>query len=292
MSAELSKHRAGRLIQDREHPGQFNMAADLALAKYARIHTEPVLRLYSWTQPTLSLGFHQSIADEVLERCAQVGIAVVRRPTGGRAVLHHHELTYSLSLPLENGATNLARSEILKQIGELFLQVASKLGLNAELVRAGERRNHQIGENTQRSPFCYDSLSRYEVQLGGCKWIGSAQRFFPGVMLQHGSIPLRNSPFDIRSLVLTRDSLSTQEVKQSESFPELRQIGKEALQVLIPRVFSERWGITWREEGLSSAEIAAITAFPEEYPLATQHINDEKILLDKNHPTSAIAEAI
>ncbi len=145
----------------------------------------PVLRLYPWDRPTLTLGRHQEVdADGVdLAACAQLGVAVVRRPTGGRAVFHGPGLTYAIVAPLPHpGATVVtcyrwAIAPLIAALASLGLPVA-ELG----------RTRGATGEARLRAA-CYAAPSAGEVALAGRKWIGSAQRRLRRAFLQHGAIP-------------------------------------------------------------------------------------------------------
>ncbi len=145
----------------------------------------PVLRLYQWDRPTLTLGRHQEVdSDGVdLARCARLGVAVVRRPTGGRAVLHGPGLTYAIVAPLPHpGATVVACygwaiAPLIAALAALDLPVA-ELG-----------RTHGATNAARLRAACYAAPSAGEVALAGRKWIGSAQRRLRSAFLQHGAIP-------------------------------------------------------------------------------------------------------
>lgn len=236
------------------------MAADFFLAEKSRKKFEPILRLYGWARPTVSLGFHQKVSFLAEDRCREAGVPVVVRPTGGRAVLHDRELTYCFCLPLEHPLCAASRNELLKSIGTVFVVAASKIGLEAELVRAGSR-SEGVQSTKRKSPLCFDATSRWEVRLGGQKWIGSAQRFFPGVMLQHGSILLAESDVNLSSLFGTGDRhrLDDADLQKSQSFPNGFVISEIALRRAIVDAFAEQWSILWRQESLSPTEIKIIS---------------------------------
>ncbi len=145
---------------------------------------EPVLRFYSWNAPSLSIGSFQKVFALDLDGISARGIPLVRRPTGGRAVLHDSELTYSLTcgIPSVFFPSDLMGS--YKKIGACFLRGLNSLGLAAELVPVKK------GNNTNRfgGPLCFSSPSWHEVLAGGKKLIGSAQRRLKNSFLQQGSI--------------------------------------------------------------------------------------------------------
>ena len=163
-----------------------NMALDEALLLTHEAGTTlPTLRVYSWSAPTLSLGYAQSTAKEVnRDACQRLGIAVVRRPTGGRAVLHDHEVTYSVVMPTTVADGSSALTEQYRQIGLALATALRQAGLTVHL----ERPHRQ--SPAQRSPACFAALSRYELSATGRKLVGSAQKRRQRALLQHGSIPL------------------------------------------------------------------------------------------------------
>jgi lipoate-protein ligase A len=174
-------------MRDGDLPGAGNMARDLALLEgVVAGRSLPTLRLYGWRPPCLSLGRHQEVGDVAdLGFCRRHGIDVVRRPTGGRAVLHHIELTYaaitplvSISHHLQDAYTNLCRP---------LVHACHALGIDAELT-TGEVN---MGLPGPRSAVpCFKAPAAGEVVVGGRKLIGSAMRYHRGVILQHGAILL------------------------------------------------------------------------------------------------------
>jgi lipoate-protein ligase A len=179
------------------HPpadGAWNMAVDEALLRSCSEGASgPVLRLYGWAPPSLSLGAHQPVetaADR--EWLRERGYDLVRRPTGGRAVLHADEVTYAVAAPLTGGPAGPFEGqgiqEVYRRIAEGLHAGFLRLGIEAELVRGAARRDR---EAERRPDPCFTSPSRYELLWDGRKIAGSAQRRLPGAFLQHGSLPLR-----------------------------------------------------------------------------------------------------
>lgn len=142
------------------------MAADSFLLDSA---SQPTLRLYQWDGPWLSLGYAQKDLPGEIPR--------VRRPSGGRAVLHHHEITYAIALPTFEGTL----AEVYAQLTGLWLETLKSL-------RPGLSSAAQSQSGT-RDPSCYQLSQRGEIQLDGQKLVGSAQLRRGGRLLQHGSIP-------------------------------------------------------------------------------------------------------
>ncbi len=160
--------------------GADNMAIDAALMARARRVGDGVVRVYSWAEPTLSLGRNQ-YAREVYsaQRVRAHALRVVRRATGGRALLHHREITYSVTAPAQPHES-LARS--YSAINELLLATLRTLGVDAQLSPSGERLP------PPGSAPCFERPAPGEVMLDGRKLVGSAQCREHGAMLQHGSI--------------------------------------------------------------------------------------------------------
>ncbi len=179
--------RQWRLISDGAHSGAVNMATDEALLlSHADGESPPILRLYRWEPPSLTIGYFQSYRREVDEEgCRARGFDWVRRPTGGRAVLHQHELTYAVII-----GEHLLSGSVLqtyRALSEALVEGVRRLGLEAELApgRPPTRRDREAS-----SAACFDSATPHEVTVEGRKVIGSAQVRQRGVLLQHGSVPL------------------------------------------------------------------------------------------------------
>ena len=142
---------------------------------------KPIVRFYEWVQPTVSLGFHQSetILDaDVLER---ERIPWVRRPTGGAAVLHAHELTYAVVLPPMHPW--LQTKSVLEHIGRALARGLRNVGVGADMLERGRPL-----EKLPDRASCFVRASRWEICAHGKKIVGSAQRVLRGALLQHGSI--------------------------------------------------------------------------------------------------------
>ena len=167
-----------------------NMALDEAiLLTHEAGRTPPTLRVYGWTVPTLSLGYAQTTSQEVdLEACRQYGVTVIRRPTGGRAVLHDQEVTYSVILPTTWSQAHNTLTEHYRLISMALAAALQQLGLPVHVARS--RRAAQTLHDTS-SPACFAALARYELSVAGRKIVGSAQKRLRHALLQHGSIPLQ-----------------------------------------------------------------------------------------------------
>ncbi|KHD84853.1 lipoate--protein ligase family protein [Heyndrickxia ginsengihumi] len=169
----------------------FNMALDEALLDW---HSEgkiaPTIRFYGWNPATLSIGYFQKAEKEIdFEAVKNHQLGFVRRPTGGRGVLHEHELTYSVIVSEEHPDMPKTVTEAYRVISEGILKGFQSLGLEAYFAvpRTEEERN---GLKNPRSSVCFDAPSWYELVVEGRKVAGSAQTRQKGVILQHGSILL------------------------------------------------------------------------------------------------------
>ena len=157
------------------------MALDEALMDRARRTGEWVLRVYSWLAPTISLGRNQTARGRYdLERIRERGLEVVRRPTGGRAILHAREITYSVTAPVDDAGSLRASYD---RINRLITTALVSLGVDAVAVSAKGHRHPSPG----MSP-CFDEPAAGEVTVSGRKLAGSAQWRNDGALLQHGSI--------------------------------------------------------------------------------------------------------
>jgi lipoate-protein ligase A len=169
------------------------MAMDEALMARARRTGETVLRVYGWSSPVLSLGRNQRALGLYLEdRLAQQGIGVVRRPTGGRALLHHREVTYSVTAPCGADEPLLAAYD---DINALLISALGALGARVD-VAAPAKRAVAPG-----AAPCFAEPARGELTMDGRKLVGSAQWRDRGALLQHGSILLDDDQSSIPALM-------------------------------------------------------------------------------------------
>jgi lipoate-protein ligase A len=177
-----------RLLIDPPLPGPANMARDEALMiRVGEGASPPTLRLYNWAEPTISLGYFQKYADyEALEPPAR-GLPVVRRLTGGGAILHDLELTYSLTLPTDHPLLADGPNRLYEMAHDAVIAVLRQLHTGA--ARDGETDD----SGPTRGPFfCFARRHRFDVLVGADKLAGSAQRRTRQATLQHGSIILAN----------------------------------------------------------------------------------------------------
>ena len=173
------------LIDDSPRSGAANMAVDEAIAEAAAAGTVlPTLRFYRWSPPTVSLGRHQKLADVDETQVSDRGYDLVRRSTGGRAILHVDELTYSVAGPAEDPHMAGGVMDAYLRFSNALLSGLSTLGLTAEKAGGRTRAGREL------SAACFETPSAYEITAGGRKLMGSAQSRRKGYVLQHGSLPL------------------------------------------------------------------------------------------------------
>ncbi|MER2172443.1 MAG: biotin/lipoate A/B protein ligase family protein [Psychrobacillus psychrodurans] len=169
----------------------YNMAMDEALLDW---HSEglipPVIRFYEWNPATLSIGYFQTVEKEIdMDAVKRLGLGFVRRPTGGRGVLHEHELTYSVIVTESYPSMPATVTEAYRVISEGLLLGFQNLGLNAyfSIPNTDEQKENL---KKPKSAVCFDAPSWYELVVEGKKVAGSAQTRQKGVILQHGAILL------------------------------------------------------------------------------------------------------
>lgn len=163
------------------------MAADEALARALQDGSGlPTVRLYGWTPWAISLGHHQEESDINHAQCRKDGIDVVRRPTGGRAILHAQELTYCVVMP----AGRRSVLDVYNDISQALVRGLKLFGVEASLQKS--QPDFLSAYKEKSSIPCFTSSARYEIEVDGRKLVGSAQRRFHDdehdVVLQHGSI--------------------------------------------------------------------------------------------------------
>jgi lipoate-protein ligase A len=174
-----------RFLNTGANAGDFNMALDAAMAQ-SGLCNEPTLRVFQWQPACISLGYHQNAEEIDLAKCKREQIDVARRPTGGRAILHAQELTYSVIVPTTHPWFAILPLDLYRRISEAIAVSLRYLG--AEVGFAPGEKLHIDGRPLRMA--CFASAARNELLAGGKKIVGSAQRRFRQGALQHGSILL------------------------------------------------------------------------------------------------------
>lgn len=190
-----------RMINSGIQRAAINMAVDEAILQ-AHAHGEvpPTIRFYGWQPAAVSLGYFQKAAAEVnLDRCQKQGIDVVRRLTGGRAVLHAAELTYSVVVRDDHPLIPATITASYRYFSGGILAGLKQLGVDACMsIPTGA---YGQAKRSHASAACFDAPSQYEITVQGRKMVGSAQVRKDGVVLQHGSILLNFDPELMASLL-------------------------------------------------------------------------------------------
>jgi len=193
-----------RLLLTPPARGAWNMAVDEALLEaVGRGDSLSTLRLYQWQPPCLSLGYAQPFSDVDIPRLKKRGWELVRRLTGGRAILHTDELTYAVIAPAHEPRLAGALLESYNRLAGALLVALRLLGLPVEMQeRSAASRAGNI------NPVCFEVPSSYEITIGGKKLVGSAQARRKEGILQHGSLPLNGDLARITQALVFPDEAS------------------------------------------------------------------------------------
>jgi len=185
------------------------MAVDESILEHvSRGESLPTLRLYAWQPPCLSLGLAQSFTDVDIQRLNAHGWEVVRRPTGGRAILHTDELTYSITAPIEEPRVAGSVLESYNRLALGLLEAVKSLGLPVEIKEDSHTRREKP------NPVCFEVPSAYEITVHGKKLIGSAQARRKDGVLQHGSLPLTGNLARITEVLSFADESARQDAAE------------------------------------------------------------------------------
>jgi lipoate-protein ligase A len=262
-----------RLLNTGSADGAANMAVDEAiLTAMAERRSLPTLRFFAWEPPCLSIGYNQAMMDEVdIARCRQAGVDLIRRPTGGRAILHTDELTYSIVAPQREPRVAGGVVESYRRLSAGLVRGLQFLGVDVAQAEAGHGTVAPIGQDADVSAACFDAPSAYEVTAGGKKLVGSAQVRRKGAVLQHGSLPLQGDITRIGRYLVVPSEERRQELRQ-----ELRARAT-SLELVLGRVvpfaqvvealvkgFSEALNLCLEPEELSEYELALVQQFTRE----------------------------
>ncbi len=175
------------LWQPEPWPGPWNMAVDEAILQGVMEGTSPpTLRLYAWAPPALSLGVHQPYTDADPARLLARGWDVVRRPTGGRAILHTDELTYAVMAPPDDPRVQGDVLAAYRRLSQALLWALRRLGVPADW----ETQRDAYRTQGQHQAVCFQVPAVYEITVAGRKLVGSAQARKVRGVLQHGTLPL------------------------------------------------------------------------------------------------------
>jgi len=230
------------------------MCFDEALAEHLQHGAgAPTVRVYQWQHWAVSLGYHKSIEEIDQLRCQARGIDIIRRPTGGRAILHAEELTYSVVLPVDGRST----LQVYNEISNALVRGLKLFGVEVALQRTQPNFPEQYRRPS--SIPCFASSARYEIEWHGRKLVGSAQRRYTGgvqdVVLQHGSLLCGPAHHDLIDLLSMREDEAIAVLKR-----ELRArttdlasilgapVNLQDLVACIREGFEKEWGISFFDE--------------------------------------------
>jgi lipoate-protein ligase A len=174
------------LIETTPRTGAWNMAIDEAIMEAVAVGSAPpTLRLYQWQPPCVSLGKRQPLSGIDIARCREDGVDIVRRSTGGLAILHTDELTYSIVTSPDDPRAAGAVLDSYRKLSQGLVAGLRLLDVPAEMQPV-----NLDGASHYASAACFEAPSAYEITAGGRKLMGSAQTRPHGKLLQHGSLPL------------------------------------------------------------------------------------------------------
>jgi len=266
--------RAWRLLVTEPTDGATNMAIDEALWRGRQAGgSPPTLRFFAWAPPTVSLGYGQPLGRDVDEAaCRALGVGLVRRPTGGSAIYHdgpERELTYSVAATAADLGIGSDLLETYQWIGRGLLRGLRALGAPAALVP----------ERPPAGPtpaFCFARTGVFEIEVGGRKLVGSAQRRLGTSFLQHGAVLLGADAARLRALFpTTRDPLATLTTLEAAlgSRPTF-----DAVADALARAFEDEHGLTLEPGGLTADESARVET------LVAERYGRETFLAAPAHP--------
>ena len=233
-----------RLILDTHQDGYYNMAADEVLLLDYKINRQPVLRIYGWDFPFVSIGYNQDV-NSVLDN--QPHIPFVRRMTGGAAILHDHELTYSLVCSTSDLNLDKGIKESYKQLCSFLLKFYRRLGLTVNF------GIDNMSDNLKPySEFCFSSWEAYDLIADNKKLGGNAQRRCRDIIFQHGSIPL-TIDFSLVKELMPQVTNYNNSVTTLYEY-NLATISWDTLQQMLSNSFSDTFDINFYKQDLSNTE--------------------------------------
>ena len=228
------------------NPGRFNMMLDETIAtKVASGESPSVLRFYRWQPYCISLGKYQKIEEIDRDKCQREGIDIVYRPTGGRAILHAEELTYSVIFKDEIAGTI---DETYCRISRALVMGLVKMGIPAEM--APVQADFRTLYKQPSSAACFSSSAKYEIQVHGKKLVGSAQRRFAGAVLQHGSILIGSHHRRLTEFLRLTDEEKKKMAaileEKTIEIEQIRSIDADELKAELKKAFVESFGVTFK----------------------------------------------
>ena len=235
-----------------------NMAIDEAILQHCQI---PTLRVYSWNPKAVSIGYNQNLEKEInIEKCRELNIDIVRRITGGKAVFHDKEMTYSFILPEKLNLLSNEINESYKIIANALVIALKRLGIHSEIKKVPERID---------TPICFNSSNWYELTINNKKISGSAQRRFNGKVLQHGSLLIdfdynkNDSIFNSNNNFDNIENLKNR-ITSLKNESKNKKISHNDLKVSIKNGFKDNFNFEMIDDSLTSEEIKLVEKLREE----------------------------
>jgi lipoyl(octanoyl) transferase len=274
-----------RLLTGPAESGPRNMAVDEALLQSVIEGRRPTVRFYTWSPPTLSLGVNQSVHEIDREELARRGFGLVRRPTGGRAVLHQHELTYAVAAPENEPRVSGGVIESYRKISAALVEGLREMGVPVSLAEPDPdlyREMTRARRESERDPagaaelehgaVCFSTASAYELGVGRRKLVGSAQARRGGALLQHGSI-LLDIDWDAwvasfayasdRGRERVRESLPGRMTSLREELG--REVGAEEVEAALTEAFAHTLFVDFTPNDLTAEERSLAAELEERY---------------------------
>lgn len=246
-----------RLLKTPPSRGSWNMAVDEAILEHVhRGESLPTLRLYAWAPPCLSLGHGQPYSDVDRDRLSERGWDIVRRPTGGRAILHTDELTYSVMAPAEDPRTSGSLLESYSRLARALSRALQDIGLPVAI-----EQHVPSTAGTLPNPVCFEVPSSYEITVDGRKLVGSAQARKKEGVLQHGSLPLTGDLTRITQVLVfpneaARQQAATRLLARAATAESVlgRGVDWESAAQAFMRAFTAELGLKFEQASLSPSE--------------------------------------
>jgi lipoate-protein ligase A len=246
------------LIDNTPQKGSWNMAVDDYLFQSVEKDGFTYLRFYAWDKPTASLGYSQQAADVLdLDTCRELGIDIVRRITGGKMVLHHHEVTYSLTSS-DSETFTASLPESYRRISQALVEGLRGLGLSAGL--AASTPPHYARSNLP----CFSHPARDEIEVGGKKLVGSAQKRVGTRFLQHGSILLGDDTELLRRISRTSGESREFNMISLNHILDMRITFKQVVEQMVLG-FAKSFKVKFEPKRFDACEKAAIRRIQKEH---------------------------
>jgi lipoate-protein ligase A len=248
------------------------MAIDEVLATKSVPHDKrAIFRVYRWQPYAISLGYNQDPNDLALEKCKQDNIDIVRRPTGGRAVLHAEEITYSIIIPKESEFYSADVLSTYNRINQGILKGLHLIGVKAELVERLADEKEKSSTYKDKIP-CFSKSAKFEIAYQGKKLVGSAQRRYENSILQHGSILVGTFHLRLADYIATlkgsrvekfRQALTEKTISISQILP--TRINYDKIIWAIKTGFQQSFNIYFLEGQLTPHENAEVQKLVKKY---------------------------